>query len=140
MSYYLIDENEIRSRFENIIVYKRITNLSVKVHDVEYVVDDQKLDVIYATPLNENAFVPTTNGLINRKNYYVKITVGNDNVYKEDKTIRNFNYISVFYDVFCSGFICLGKTPSENALKITANNIRLDASKKGLKGDKIVRA
>jgi hypothetical protein len=129
MNYYLIDEKKVRSLLENILVRGniRVTDvggLLVESNNVHYEVAPRSLDVMSATPLNENAVAITKNGLVSWKNHYVKVLESKDSGPEVNTEITNFKYVAT-YKPFCSGFICLGKTPSDDAIKITASSIKI---------------
>ncbi len=133
MKFYLIDKNKVRTMFESELVHREIKltdwyTFSISVHDVNYEIDPDSLDVRSAEPLNEKAIALSTDGLVRWKNQYRKYEEDKHNNIAYRGTIYDYDHILV-HDAFCSGFICLGKTPLENALKITAKNLKVFDSK-----------
>ncbi len=125
MQYYLIDKNKVRLYFELYLMNDNVESpifrdYHITLYNVRYSIRESSLDVIDAMPVNENAFAITTKGLIEWKNivkalyYYEKSKQPGTANY----AIRDFNSIAVT-DIFCAGFICLGKLPSEDAFRIT---------------------
>ncbi len=129
MKFYLIDKNKVRSIFESGIVNGKVTptynnNFSVSIYDVNYEISRLSLDVIYAEPISDHAYALTTEGLVSWKNQYRKITTDEDDNKDSSAKISDFNNV-LLTDVFCSGYICLGKTPSPDAFKINTNDFKV---------------
>ncbi len=140
MKFRLINEQPIRHRLENVIVSgevkesdrKHYDTVLFKMYNVLYEVDITSLNVLFATPLNENAVVPTAEGLISWKNHYVELRITNDGDVEQNNELRNFYDISSLdMGPFCYDFVCLGRLPSENAIKIKVEDLRAFDEKNG---------
>ncbi len=132
MKYFLVDENKVRSILELEILLRGkvksadIFNVDflVTAYDVNFKIRQYNLKVHSVEPASEKAYAITTEGLIRWKNQYRKIYEGYDLKTYSSSEIYNFGVIDL-YNVFCSGYICLGKTPSDNALKFTGKDIKV---------------
>ncbi len=124
MAYYLVDENNIRTYYETQILLQT-TDKGIFVNNVKYEVNNKTLYVESARPLNSNAYVLTTNGLMKWKNPTKEIEK-NGNVYfneiRSSDLIEGTNGRMAF--MFCSNYICLGTIPS-NYIKINGKDIKL---------------
>ncbi len=129
MAYYLIDDNKVRSCFESALVYDDAFTInsgdfSIVVNNVQYVIDKKSLVVKMIAYLNDDAFVFTTEGLIRWNNPPIEMIEMIDGSLYYLNVVAHINFIGQ-YSKFCSGFICLGKLPSENPLKFTSKDIKI---------------
>ncbi len=113
MKYYLIDENLIRIYYQNKILRGNTNEDTVVLKDVVYELDRKTLEVKHAEPMTLNPYVPTVEG-------YVKWNPIIED-YKKAGRIDRKEYGGPGR-AFCSGYICLGKIPS-NYIPINKENL-----------------
>ncbi len=140
MKYYLLDEEKLRTILENKLVLNEASEeyddnisrpiYSIKLKNVNYrflgdYAELSPLSLYEAIPSlsskssKENPHALTTEGFIEWKNF-TKILSD-----RGSKPLPLENYL-IRYGQFCSSYICIGATPSQNAIKIRPENIRLN--------------
>ncbi len=128
MKFYLVDKNKVLTYFELHLVNGKVElplyrDFSIVVHNVKYAIRESSLEVLEVTPANENALVLTTDGLVKWHNPSRRIFDFRDKTSTVFNHIYDYNHVYL-YDLFCSGFICLGSLPSEKAFKINPSDLR----------------
>jgi hypothetical protein len=126
MEYYLIDENKVRVYYENSLLsetYGKIDDVFrfiFYLKNVSYLFDIETLELRYVKPSADDAYVPTLKGFIKWKNSVKTIDRNGDQIIDSVANSRlEKGFIKI---IFCSGFICLGETPS-SPTKITKDKI-----------------
>jgi hypothetical protein len=123
MTYYLIDENLLRTYYENDIImkyYGKDRPFIISLKNIRYAVDISTLNIYFFYPINRDAYVLTTKGYIKFENStrYIK---NNGRQYFDPITNPKVEDVNKEF-TFCSNYICIGELPY-NPIKISKDKI-----------------